>query len=267
MTDPVLMNRDPRGVVTLTLNRPEVANAYNEALLNRLIAQLAELAADDSVRALVLRGAGRHFCAGADVNWQLEVLGLSPARGQECSLATTLAMTRLNEFPRPTFAVIHGACFGGGFGLACCVDVALATPAALFGITEVRLGVSPTPISTHMVNAIGLRQVRRYALTGERFGPQEALRLGLLHELAPAEALEERLEAILAETLRSAPNAVALTKHSFLAANGLTLDTRQMQMLAHEGWSQRVSAEGREGLAAFREKRLPAWAPRPDAVT
>ena len=95
-------------------------------------------------------------------------------------------MQKLNEFPRPTFAVIQGACFGGGAGIACCVDVALATPAALFGLTEVRVGVSPTPISTHMVHAMGLRQTRRYALTGERFGAEEALRMGLVHEVVAA---------------------------------------------------------------------------------
>ena len=168
-------------------------------------------------------------------------------------------MARLNEFHRPTFAVIQGACFGGGFGIACCVDVALATPAALFGITEVRVGVAPTPISTHMVNAIGLRNTRRYALTGERFGPEEALRIGLLHEVVAAGHIEARLAEILDETLKSSPAAVALTKRSMLAANGLVLDERAMQMLSHEGWTIRATAEAQEGLAAFRAKRSPEW--------
>ncbi len=260
MTEPVLLSLSPQGIATITLNRPEVANAYNEDVLVRLIRMLEALEHEPSLRAVVLRGAGRHFAAGADINWQAEVASYTPQRAYECSLATTVAMTRLNEFPRPTFAVIQGACFGGGFGLACCVDVALATPQALFGITEVRLGVAPTPISTHMVNAIGLRQARRYSLTGERFGPDQAQAMGLVHEVVPAEAMEARLEAILAETLKSSPTAVALTKASFLAANGLTLDARQMQTLAQEGWMQRVSPEGREGLAAFREKRPADWA-------
>ena len=270
MTDPVLLAPvllaiDPCGVATLTLNRPAVANAYNEALLVALIAGLEELAQDQQLRALVLRGAGRHFAAGADINWQAEVATYTPARAYECSYATTQAMTRLNEFPRPTLAVIQGACFGGGAGLVCCVDVALATPEARFGITEVRLGVAPTPISTHLVNAIGLRQARRYALTGERFGPDEALRIGLVHEVVPGDVIEQRLAAILAETLLAAPGAVTLTKRSLLAANELTLDDRQMQLLAHEGWMQRASAEGREGLAAHREKRPATWARRSGA--
>ena len=263
---PILLSRDTRGIVTVTLNRPQVANAYNEALLRALVAGLEGLRADAGVRALVVRGAGRHFAAGADINWLAEVAGYAPERAYQCSLATTVAMQTLNEFPRPTFAVIQGACFGGGAGIACCVDVALATPAAIFGLTEVRVGVAPTPISTHMVHAMGLRQTRRYALTGERFGAEAALRLGLVHEVLPADAIEARLEAILDETLLAAPGAVAVTKASFLGANGLTLDARQMALLAHEGWMQRASAEGREGLAAFREKRRPTWYPSGDAA-
>jgi methylglutaconyl-CoA hydratase len=259
MADPVLLSVDTRGIATATLNRPEVGNAYNEALLNALIAGLDKLEKDKAVRALVIRGAGRHFAAGADINWLAEVSNYTPEHAYKCSLATTVAMQKLNEFPKPTFALVQGACFGGGAGIVCCVDVALATPQALFGLTEVRVGVAPTPISTHMVHAIGLRQTRRYALTGERFNAEEALRIGLVHEVHPAETIEARLAHILDETMKSAPSAIAMTKHSFLSANGLTLDLRQMQMLAHEGWTQRASAEGKEGLTAFREKRAPAW--------
>lgn len=258
---PVLLARDPRGIVTVTLNRPQVGNAYDESLLRALIEGLDGLATDPTVRALVIRGAGRHFAAGADINWLAKVADYPPERAYQASLATTLAMQKLNEFPRPTVAVIQGACFGGGAGIACCVDLALATPAALFGLTEVRVGVSPTPISTHMVHAMGLRHARRYAVTGERFGAEEALRIGLVHEVHAAERIEARLAAILEEILLAAPGAAAVTKDSLLGANGLKLDARAMALLAHEGWMQRASAEGREGLAAFREKRRPAWYP------
>jgi methylglutaconyl-CoA hydratase len=139
------------------------------------------------------------------------------------------------------------------------VDVALATPAALFGITEIRVGVTPSPISTHMVNAIGPRHTRRYALTGERFGAEEAARIGLVHEVVPADQLETRLADVLDAIFLGGPEAIALTKRSILGANGLTLDERQMTMLAHEGWTQRASVEGHEGTAAFREKRKPSW--------
>lgn len=261
---PVLLSRDARGIVTVTLNRPEVGNAYNGALLSALIAGLEQLAPDPTVRALVIRGAGRHFQAGADLNWLAEAATYPPEQAFQASMGTVRAMQLLNEFPRPTFAVVKGACFGGGAGMVCCVDVALATPDALFGLTEVRVGVTPSPISTHMVNAMGLRHTRRYALTGERFGAAEALRINLVHEVVPADEIEARLSHILEETLHSAPGAVAATKASFLGASGLTLDSRQMALLAHESWTQRASAEGREGLAAFREKRKPAWYVKPE---
>ena len=256
---PVHLTRDHRGIATATLHRPRVGNAYNAAMLEALIGALTQLAEDPGVRALVLRGAGRHFAAGADINWLSEVAGYPPEAAFEASLATTRAMQLLNEFPKPTLAVIQGAAFGGGCGIVCCVDVALATPTAVFGLTEVRVGVSPTPISAQMVQAMGLRQARRYAITGERFGAEEALRIGLVHEVVAADQIEARLEEILAETLLSAPGAIAVTKDSMLGVNGMKLDARQMALLAHEGWMQRSSAEGREGLAAFRDKRRPGW--------
>ena len=256
---PVLLAIDDRGIATATLNRPHKGNAYNEDLLNALIAGLEDLATKPEVRALVLRGAGKHFQAGADLDWLAVAATYTPEQAYRASMATTRAMQLLNEFDRPTFALIHGACFGGGIGMVCCVDVALATPDALFGITEVRVGVAPTPISTHMVHAMGLRPTRRYALTGERFGATEAQRIGLVHEVVAADAIEARLAHIVDETMLSSPSAIAMTKDSFLGANGLKLDARQMSLLAHESWTQRASPEGQVGLAAFQQKRRPGW--------
>jgi methylglutaconyl-CoA hydratase len=256
---PVLLTIDARGIATATLNRPHKGNAYNAAMLEGLITGLDQLRPDAAIRGLVIRGAGAHFQAGADIDWLAEVAAYPPELAFAASLATTEAMRKLNEFPKPTFAVIQGACFGGGVGIACCVDVALATPAAQFGITEVRVGVAPTPISTHMVDALGLRQTRRYALTGERFDAAEALRIGLVHEVLAADAIEARLAHIMDQMMLSAPTAIAMTKTSFLEANGLTLSPRQVAQLAQEGWMQRAAPEGREGLAAFQAKRRPAW--------
>lgn len=256
---PVLLSVDARGIATVTLNRPQVGNAYNAALLTALVEGMERLRADPAVRAVVIRGAGRHFAAGADINWLTEVAEYPPERAFEASLLTTRAMQMLNEFPRPTLALVQGAAFGGGCGIVCCVDVALAAPEAIFGLTEVRVGVAPTPISTHMVHAMGFRQARRYAVTGERFDAAEALRIGLVHEVVPADRIEARLAAVLEEVLLAAPGAAAVTKASMLGANGLTLDRRAMESLAQEGWMQRASTEGREGLAAFRAKRRPAW--------
>lgn len=257
--DVVLLDVDDRGVATATLNRPEVGNAYNAAMLDALVGGLERLALDKTVRCLVIRGAGKHFQAGADIRWLNEVAHYPPAENFDASWSTTRAMQLLNEFPKPTVALVHGACFGGGVGIVCCVDVAFAAPNSLFGITEVRVGVSPTPISTHMVNAIGLRQTRRYALTGERFDAREAERIGLVHEVVSETEIEAKLAAVLDAIFLSGPKAIAMTKRSFLGANGLLLDDRQMTLLAHEGWTQRASAEGHEGTSAFREKRRPGW--------
>jgi methylglutaconyl-CoA hydratase len=257
--DGFLVAVDSRGVATLTLNRPEIANAYDEDLLLAMTAALERIATDDAVRALVIRGAGKHFQAGADINWLNRLSLLGPEENHTASIVTVRFSKTLNELPRPTIAVIHGACFGGGVGIACCVDVALATPDALFAISEVRHGIAPTPISTHMVNAIGLRQTRRYALTGERFGAEEAARIGLVHEVVAAERMEARLAEVLDAIVLGAPGAIASTKLSILGANGLLLGEREVELLAHEGWMQRQSAEGQEGTTAFRDKRKPGW--------
>ena len=254
-----LLATDARGIATLTLNRPEVANAYDEDLLRSLTAALEQIGGDEAVRALVIRGAGKHFQAGADLNWLNRLSLQGPDANYTASIVTVRFSKTLNELPKPTIALIHGACFGGGVGIACCVDVALATPDALFAISEVRHGIAPTPISTYMVDAIGLRQTRRYALTGERFGAEEALGMGLLHEVVPAERMDARLAEVLDAIMLGAPGAIAKTKLSVLGANGMLLDERELALLAHEGWIQRQSAEGREGTSAFREKRRPAW--------
>jgi methylglutaconyl-CoA hydratase len=254
-----LLATDDRGIATLTLNRPEAANAYDEDLLRGLTAALETLGHDDAVRALVIRGAGRHFQAGADLNWLNRLSRQGPQENHTASIITVRFSKTLNELPKPTLAVIHGACFGGGVGIACCVDVALATPDALFAISEVRHGIAPTPISTHMVNAIGLRQTRRYAVTGERFGVDEAARIGLVHEVVAADRMEARLADVLDAIVLGAPGAIARTKLSVLGSNGLLLGEREVELLAHEGWMQRQSAEGQEGTTAFREKRKPAW--------
>ncbi|MBV9756248.1 MAG: enoyl-CoA hydratase/isomerase family protein [Alphaproteobacteria bacterium] len=264
---PVLLATDARGIATLTLNRPERGNAYDETMLAALADGLQRLAADAAVRAVVIRGAGRHFQVGADIDWLARAARYPPQQAFAASMATTRTMQLLNELPKPTIAIVHGACFGGGCGLVCCVDVALATPAAQFGLTEVRVGVAPTPISTHMVHAMGLRHTRRYALTGERFDAAEALRIGLVHEVVAEDAVAARLAAVIDAILLGAPGAIAATKRSFLAANDLLLDARAMAMLSHESWTQRASAEGIEGTAAFRERRRPSWYPPAEEPT
>ncbi len=258
-TQVVLLDIDARGVATATLNRPEIGNAYNLDMLEQMIAGLEQLAGDPAVRCLVIRGAGRHFQAGADINWLNEAGRYPPEQALAASMTTTRAMALLNEFPKPTIAMVHGACFGGGVGVVCCVDVALATPDSLFGITEIRVGTAPTPISTHMVHAMGLRQTRRYAITGERFDAAEACRIGLVHEVVAADAVEARLAEVIDAVLLGAPGAIAVIKNAILADNGLKLSDSQIKLMAFEHNRVRNSAEAREGTGAFREKRKPGW--------
>jgi methylglutaconyl-CoA hydratase len=257
--DTVRLDWDARGVATLTLNRPKVGNAYDGALLVRIRSTLESLAVDERLRALVVRGAGKHFQCGADLNWMAKIADESIALGRRASLDSVMVFQTLHEFPRPTLALVHGGCFGGGCGLVCCVDIALATPNAIFGLGEVRAGVAPTPISRQLVQTIGMRQARRYAMTGERFSAGEALRIGLVHEVIATAAIEARLEAVLIEVLAAAPGAAMVTKHSLLRANAMLQDFNTAAELADESAQQRASSEGREGLAAFRERRRPSW--------
>lgn len=256
---PVLLEVDGRGIAKVTLNRPARANAYDGAFLAALAGGLDQLATRTDLRALVIRGKGKHFQAGADLDWLAAVAKEPPAAAYAASMATVRAMQMLNEFPRPTLAVVHGACFGGGCGLVCSVDIALAAPNAVFGLTEVQVGVAPTPISVEMVQAMGLRHTRRYALTGERFDAAEAMRIGLIHEVVPPERLDDRVAEILEQVMLGAPGAIALTKRSILEANDLLIDAPTRARLAEEGYHQRASAEGQEGLASFRERCRPAW--------
>ncbi|WP_458098502.1 enoyl-CoA hydratase-related protein [Roseomonas sp. WA12] len=257
--DSVLLAVDARGIATITLNRPQIGNAYDGALLGRFSALLDELADRPGLRALVIRGAGQHFQCGADIGWMEEVARGPAEAARQASLASVTAFRRLSEFPLPCVALVQGACFGGGCGLLCCVDIALAVPEAVFGLTEVRVGVAPTPISTHLVQALGLRQARRYALTGERFDAATAMWIGLIHEVVSAPDIEKRLDTVLLEILAAAPQAMAVAKHSLLRANQLLLTDEESRALAEESWTQRSSEEGREGLQAYRQKRRPSW--------
>lgn len=259
--DSVRMAVDARGVARVTLDRPQVNNAYDEDMLAALQVGLREIAGSEAIRVVVISGEGRHFQAGADLTWLKRASAYDPERAFAASMATTRTMQLLNELPKPTVAMVRGACFGGGAGVVCCCDVAVAEEGAIFGLTEVRVGVAPTPISTHMVHALGLRHARRYALTGERFDAAEAKRIGLVHEVVPADALAAKVDAIVEELLLAAPGAIARSKASMLSATGWTLDEATMHGLAHDSWMQRASAEGKEGLAAFLEKRRPSWYP------
>ena len=255
---PVLWSVDGRGVARVTLNRPEVYNAYNGAMIEALLTAYEDLA-DKALRAVVIAGAGRNFQAGADVNWLDAVRRSSPEENLRASRATGDLVRRLDTLPLPTIALVQGGCFGGGTGIVAACDIAIAADNASFSIAEVRVGVAGTIIVPQLNDAIGLRHVRRYALTGERFDAQEARRIGLVHEVVPLNELETAGERVIGHLLASAPEAVAQTKACALRFAWSDLDAKTFTGLIESHAAKRQSAEAAEGLSAFREKRSPRW--------
>src|ERR1700751_2891689 len=210
--NPVLWDLDQQGVATVTFNRPEVNNAYDGALIQGVLAAMDELGRKPTLRIVVLKGNGRHFQAGADLKWINSVRPQSAAANEAASQATFEAVQRLNRLPIPTVALVQGGCFGGGTGVISACDVVIAADNALFSITEVRWGLTAAIIIPQLCDAIGVRQVRRYALTGERFGADEARRIGLAHEVGPLADLESAGAKMVEQLLANGPEALAETK-------------------------------------------------------
>jgi methylglutaconyl-CoA hydratase len=255
----VIRTLDARGVATLTLNRPAVHNAYDAELIAGLADALAVLAGTADLRAVVIRGNGRHFQAGADLNWLDAVARGSHADNVAASRATAEAIHGLNTFPAPTVALIQGACFGGGTGIAAACDLVIAADNAVFSIAETRWGMIPGIIIPQLADAIGVRQVRRYALTGERFDAREARRIGLVHEVVPLAELEAAGAKAVDQLLQNAPEANAQTKAVAIEHAWGRLSAQDLTRLIEQHAAKRQSAEAAEGLASFREKRQAAW--------
>lgn len=253
----VLWGVDARGVATVTLNRPEVSNAYNGELIQGLHDAMDALGA--SVRAVVLKGAGKHFQAGADLKWIAAVAAQGEAENVAASRATATAVYRLNNLPVPTLALVQGGCFGGGTGVVAACDIVIAADNAMFSIAEARWGLTAAIILPQLADAIGVRQVRRYALSGERFGAEEARRIGLVHEVVPLAELASAGERAVAQLLQNGPQATAQAKARALEfAWGSPEEAVQVRLIAEHA-AKRRSAEAREGLASFAEKRPARW--------
>ena len=255
----VLWTIDPRGVATVTLNRPEVNNAYDEALIQGLHDAMDALGAQAGVRVVVLCGAGRHFQAGADLKWIARVASQSPEENERASRATAMAVHRLNTLSVPTVALVQGGCFGGGTGIVAACDVVIAAEDAMFSIAETRWGLMAGIILPQLADAIGVRQVRRYALSGERFGAQEARRIGLVHEVVPLAELQASGEKAVQQLLQNAPDANAQTKAVALEFAWGAVDEPTLERLVAQHAAKRRSAEAAEGLASFAEKRPARW--------
>lgn len=249
------------GVATVTLSRPGRHNAFDDALIRELHGALAELAGDAAVRALVLAGAGKSFCAGADLQWMKRAADYDERQNVADAEALAGLLDALFRFPRPTVACVNGAALGGGAGLVCCCDIAIAAADAKFGFSEVRLGLIPATISPHVVRAIGARAAGKYFLSGAIFDAAEALRIGLVHQVMAAENLRGAVQAQCEQLLHGGPQAQLeckkLLRRVHHAKHGDELTAATARLIAR----LRAGAEGRAGIAAFLAKRKPPWAP------
>jgi methylglutaconyl-CoA hydratase len=243
-----------RRIATVLLNRPERGNAFDQIMLDELGQAFAALSDDDGVRIVVLRGNGRHFCSGAD----LAVRAAGPAAPTAAHVSLRDVLASLDALPKPTLAVVHGAAVGGGAAFAACCDTVIAAENAFFSIPEVRVGMPPLGVAPFLVRAIGHRGFRRYGLSGERIAAQEALRLGLVHQICAADALDETLARIADEFLHGAPGAIGTLKRAAAQYASPTLATILATQSAHDS----KTPEALEGIASFREKRKPSWYPQ-----
>ena len=247
-------------VARLRLERPDLHNAFDAALIGALTAALEQLGGDAGVRVVVLEGSGRSFSAGADLNWMRGMAAAGEAENHADALALARLMRTLDELPKPTIARVHGAAFGGGVGLVACCDVAIGVPEAKFGLTESRLGLLPAVISPYVVAAIGSRQARRWFATGEVFDAERAERIGLLHEVVEAGELDAAVQRQVSLLLRAGPVATSQAKTLVRAVlphvDRDALDGATADLIA----ALRISPEGQEGLSAFLDKRTPSWA-------
>jgi methylglutaconyl-CoA hydratase len=246
-------------VARITLDRPELHNAFDDTLIARLTETLESVEADPAIRVVVLAAAGKSFSAGADLAWMQRMATYGEAENLADARALARLMATLNRLAKPTLALVQGPAIGGGVGLVACCDMALAARSAFFQLSEVRLGLTPAVISPYVVGAIGARAARRYLLTAERFDAQEAWRLGLVHQVVPDGELEAAGEALIGALATGGPGAQRDAKALIFAVSGRPPDDALIEDTAGRIARQRAGAEGREGAAAFLDKRRPSW--------
>lgn len=251
MTSMVKVDMNIRGVARVVLNRPDVHNAFNAGMIAELCDAFHMLGRQEVVRVIVLSSEGKSFSAGADLNWMKQAAAQDEAANTADAMKMARMFETMNTCPKPVIGLVHGAAFGGGVGLAACCDIVIAKPEAMFGLTEVRLGLIPAVISPFVLAKIGVTASRRYMLSGERFGVEEALRIGLVNEVATD--LDAAAAKVVEAFLASAPGAVADIK-ALIAEPELTGELTSARIAA-----RRASDEGREGIAAFLDKRSPDW--------
>ena len=246
-------------VARVTLDRPEIRNAFDDALIAALTQALRALDADDKVRAVVLAGNGPAFCAGADLNWMQRMAGYSYEKNLADARALAAMLKTLDRMRKPTLARVHGPAFAGGVGLVAACDIAVGVPEAKFCLSEAKLGLSPATISPYVVRCMGERMARRYFLTTEVFDGIEAHRVGLLSHISPSEKLDGEIDEILKHLVQGGPEALAKIKDLIRAVSSGHVGDEMIEDTARRIAEIRVSSEGREGIASFLEKRKPGW--------
>jgi methylglutaconyl-CoA hydratase len=246
-------------VATVTLNRPDVRNAFNEITIAELSLAFDELGRNDELRAIVLDANGPAFCAGADLNWMKKMAGYSHAENSEDAARLAEMLRAIYLCPKPVIAKIQGDCYAGGMGLVAACDIAVSVNSASFCLSEVKLGLIPATISPYVIRAMGENAARRYFLTAEKFSAQEAHRIGFVHDIVPADALDAHVAAIVNALVTSSPNAVREAKVLVREIAGKTVDAAMVVDTAERIANVRASDEGREGVASFLEKRKPSW--------
>jgi methylglutaconyl-CoA hydratase len=247
------------GIARITLNRPDVRNAFDDALIATLTSAFVEVGNDKSVRVVVLGGNGPAFCAGADLNWMKRMAGYSYDENLADARALAQMLATLDRLPKPTIARVHGPAFAGGTGLVAACDIAIGTPEAKFCLSEAKLGLSPATISPYAIRAMGERQARRYFLSAEVFGGEEAYRIGMLSALVPAGELDSAVDNLVKNLLAGGPQAQARIKELVRAVVNRPIDDALVADTAKRIAEIRVSPEGKEGIASFLEKRKPSW--------
>jgi len=247
------------GVARVTLDRPELRNAFDDALISSLTRTLVEIEKDPSVRVMILAGNGPAFCAGADLNWMKRMAGYGYGENLADAKALAQMLATLDRLPKPTIARVHGPVFAGGTGLVAACDIAVGTPEAKFCLSEAKLGLSPATISPYVMRAMGEREARRYFLTAEVFDAAEALRIGMLSLLVPVQELDANIDSLVKHLLAGGPEAHAKIKALIRAVAGRKPDDALVEETAKHIAEIRGSPEGKEGIASFLEKRKAAW--------
>ncbi len=260
MTEQVLITTiDDRGVARLTMNRPDLRNAFNETLISDICVTVGRFHSDPNVRAIVLTGAGKAFSAGADLNMMKRAATYSAAENKDDARRLAHMLHAIYSSPKPTIAHVNGPAMGGGLGLIAACDIAIGADNAFFALSEVRLGLIPAVISPFVIEAIGARQARRYFVTGERFDAAQARDIGLLHSVRPAGELDDAVTEVLDSILSCGPVAQHEAKRLIRSVANRVIDHNILDETAGGIARIRASAEGKEGVTSFLEKRKPYW--------